>query len=543
MEKILLVEPDYKNKFPPIGLMKIASYHRSKKDYVEFYKGKAPYTKIVDFDRVYITTLFTFYYDCTIDTIQHYLNYMHKDNVYVGGISATLLAEKYKKDLGVENVITGQLINSSLIGYKDTVNIDELPLDYDILDDIHYKYPSGDNIFIYTTRGCLRGCKFCAVSKLEPKFEDTNHIVNQIQAIRKKYGDKRNILIMDNNVLYSRELNKVVQDLNSVGYINNTPNYIEPNYFEVMLEKIERRKENNNKYDKLIEELVEYLNKFKTRVKSKESLKRYNEVLVYLENEKNKLEAFRKIKKDIIGILEKYRFKEKLQRYVDFNQGLDARLLTKDKMKIMSNIAIKPFRLAYDSVNYDKVYKRAFNNAYSHGVKYFSNYMLYNYKDSPYDLWKRLYNTIVLYQKKSDLQGFSFPMKYAPIDMTNREYIGKKWNKKYLSAINVILNVTKGVVAKEKDFFYEAFGSNKKEFIEILTMPNQFIKNRTLFKKSGHIKLWKREYNNLSSSNKKRLLKYLCGLIDGNNIKNDKIISIIKLYSITKPCTLKADKI
>ena len=39
MEKILLVEPDYKNKFPPIGLMKIASYHRWKKDYVEFYKG------------------------------------------------------------------------------------------------------------------------------------------------------------------------------------------------------------------------------------------------------------------------------------------------------------------------------------------------------------------------------------------------------------------------------------------------------------------------------------------------------------------------
>jgi len=44
MERILLVEPDYKNKFPPIGLMKIASYHRRKKDYVEFYKGNAPYT-------------------------------------------------------------------------------------------------------------------------------------------------------------------------------------------------------------------------------------------------------------------------------------------------------------------------------------------------------------------------------------------------------------------------------------------------------------------------------------------------------------------
>ncbi len=537
MEKILLVEPDYKNKFPPIGLMKIASYHRGKKDYVEFYKGKAPYTTIINFDRVYITTLFTFYYDLTVDTVQHYLNHMHKDNVYIGGISATLLAEKYKKDLKIDNVITGQLINSSLIGYQDAVNIDELPLDYDILDDIHYKYPVGDNIFIYTTRGCLRGCKFCAVSKLEPKFEDTNHIVNQIEVIRKKYGDKRNVFIMDNNVLYSRELKKVIQDLNSVGYLSNALNYIEPNYFAIMLEKIKRRKEHNNKYDRQIEELMEYLNRFQKRIKSEKLVRQYTRILKHINNEANKIEAFNEVKKEIVEILEKYRFKQRLQRYVDFNQGLDARLLTKEKMRIMSNIAIKPFRLAYDGIKYKKAYKRAFNNAYSHGVKYFSNYMLYNYKDSPYDLWKRLFNTIVLYQNKPGLQGFSFPMKYSPIDMTNREYIGKRWNKKYLSAINVILNVTKGVVAKEKDFFYEAFGSNKKEYIEILTMPNQFIKNRMQFKKSGHIKTWKRKYNNLNKSEKNVLLKYLCGLLDVSKIKNKRVISIIEFYSIRTPRT------
>ena len=242
MEKILLVEPDYKNKFPPIGLMKIASYHRRKKDYVEFYKGKAPYTSIINFNRVYVTSLFTFYYDMTADTVQHYLNYMHKDNVYLGGISATLLDEKYKKDLGIDNIIRGQLTSSSSLGYKDSVNIDELPLDYDILDDVQYKYPTGDNIFLYTTRGCKRGCEFCAVSKLEPKFEDTNHIVSQIETVRRTYGDKRNVLIMDNNILYSKKLNKVVEDLNSVGYVNNVLNYVEPNFFEVMIEKIKRRR-------------------------------------------------------------------------------------------------------------------------------------------------------------------------------------------------------------------------------------------------------------------------------------------------------------
>lgn len=535
MKKILLVEPDYRNKYPPIGLMKIASYHRRKDDYVEFYKGKAPYTTIVDFDRVYITTLFTFYYDITADTIRHYLNYMHKDDVYVGGISATLLCKKYKQDLGIDNIITRQLTSSSLIGYSDSVNIDALPLDYDILDDINYKYPSGDNIFIYTTRGCLRGCEFCAVSKLEPKYENTNSIVNQIGAIKEKYGDKRNVLIMDNNILYSSELKKIVQDLNSVGYINRTSNYVEPNYVEIMLAKIKRRRKFKNKYNKQIEELIEYLNAFKSRIRSKELSKRYSNILGYINNGKNKIKALHEVKKETSGIIEKYKFKRKLQRYIDFNQGLDARLLTKNKMKILSNIPIKPFRLAYDSINEEKIYKSAFNNAYSHGVKYFSNYMLYNYKDAPYDLWKRLRNAILLYENRKDIQAFSFPMKYVPIDTTNRKYIGKQWNKKYLSAINIIINVTKGVVAKEKDFFYEAFGSNKKEFIEILTMPDQFIKYRRFFKKNGSINKWKIKYNNLNCKEKKILLKYLCGSIDRTKIKNKKIIPIIDLYSITKP--------
>lgn len=532
MERILLVEPDYKNKYPPIGLMKIASYHRGKEDYVEFYKGKAPYTKIVKFDRVYVTTLFTFYYDITVETIRHYLNHMHKDNVYVGGISATLLQKEYKKDLKIDNVIARQLTSSSLLGYDDAVDIDGLPLDYDILDDIKYEYPSGDNIFLYTTRGCPRNCGFCAVSTLEPQFKDTNSIINQINATKEKYGDKRNILIMDNNVLYSKELNKVVQDLNTVGYINNTSNYIGVNYVEVMLAKIKRRRKFKNNYSWQVEELVEYLNSFKSRVRSKELIKRYNDILDYINNEKNKIKALNKVKKEIIEITEKYRFKKKLQRYIDFNQGLDARLLTNKKMKIMSKIAIKPFRLAYDSVNDEKKYRNAFNMAHSYGVKYFSNYMLYNYKDSPYALWKRLHSTILLYEKKSDIQAFSFPMKYAPINETSRKYIGEKWNRKYLSAINAIINVTKGIVVKEKSFFYEAFGSNKKEFIEILTMPNQFIKYRMLFKKNGYIKRWKRKYRTLDSKERKVLLEYLCGLKDKMRIKNKKILSIIPLYSI-----------
>ncbi len=37
--KILLIEANYKNKYPPLGLMKLATYHRQLGDDVTFYKG------------------------------------------------------------------------------------------------------------------------------------------------------------------------------------------------------------------------------------------------------------------------------------------------------------------------------------------------------------------------------------------------------------------------------------------------------------------------------------------------------------------------
>ena len=59
---ILLLEPSYKNKYPPLGLMKIAQYHGSqgKDDNVVFMKGEDPEAKKYSWDRIYVTTLFTF---------------------------------------------------------------------------------------------------------------------------------------------------------------------------------------------------------------------------------------------------------------------------------------------------------------------------------------------------------------------------------------------------------------------------------------------------------------------------------------------------
>ena len=63
-KNILLIEPSYNTKYPPLGLMKISTYH--KEDYVVFYKGTKATLRDQDWDIIYITTMFTFQWKKTI---------------------------------------------------------------------------------------------------------------------------------------------------------------------------------------------------------------------------------------------------------------------------------------------------------------------------------------------------------------------------------------------------------------------------------------------------------------------------------------------
>ena len=139
-----------------------------------------------------------------------------------------------------------------------------------------------------------------------------------------------------------------------------------------------------------------------------------------------------------------------------------------------------------------------------------------------------------MYEKKKDLHAFSFPMKFTPIGQTDRDFVGTYWEKKYLSAINVILNVTKGVVAKEKPFFFKAYGKDVQEFIMILTMPDEFIRYRLFFEKNGYINAWKKQYSNLDINERKCLINILSGKSVQQSEINEKVLKILEFYKVTK---------
>ena len=162
-KNILLIEPGYNNKYPPLGLMKIASYHGpdGKKDNITFIKGEDHNVLNKAWDRIYITTLFSFEWKKIEKTIDFALQVANDqaDRIFVGGIAASLMHKKFldqSKWSGIR-FINGllnkapakslQLDDFSEEFYSDDISstpIEQLIPDYSILEQIEYEYPVRD---------------------------------------------------------------------------------------------------------------------------------------------------------------------------------------------------------------------------------------------------------------------------------------------------------------------------------------------------------------------------------------------------------------
>lgn len=606
--KILLLEPNYKNKYPPIGLMKIATYYRLLGDEVHFYKGdlnnfiiqeltedailkfskidnkvewqhyyfdiknyirhghdedlasillhskdnaklielsckyfrkaytQKEYFKNPRWDRVHVTTLFTFYWKQTIETVEFAKKIVKNvKNVHAGGVLASVVSKEFEKATGV--VPDVGLLNRPGVYDDNDYIIDELPLDYSILEEIDYKYPESGSYYGYMSRGCVNKCKFCAVPIIEPKYENMITIGDKIKATREKFGEQKNLLLLDNNVLASEKFNDIIKEILDAGFYKGAK-FERSNYLDIAIARI---KENYNK-KAYIRKVTNLLNEFLDRLHGDEkqklfdSLKEHYMLNEYTAAEKDVLAVYKEFKE----LYEQKRLKSNMNRYIDFNQGLDARLMTDEKMKLLSKTAINPLRIAFDNWALRDKYIAAIKLAAKHGVKHLSNYILYNFEDKPIELYYRLKINVEL----SDDLGvriYSFPMKYHPIMdpkyFQNREYIGTHWNRKYIRSIQAVLNSTKGKIGTGRSFFDEAFGRDEEEFRKILYMPETFIIYRMKFKYAGWTDNWWKDYESLNAKEKEIANE----VIHSNKFDNiDKykkmpnVYKVLRYYTITK---------
>jgi len=216
---ILLVEPDFKTKFPPLGLMKISTYHKRLGDNVTFVKGIRNSVEYEFWDRVYVSTLFTYHWHVTVKTIKFYKALVKNDpaRIIIGGILASLLPDEIWRATGIKP-LTGVLSDPGVLDANDLVVENIIP-DYELFNDIYHKYSLiNDSFFGYSTRGCRNRCKFCGVHILEPKFIDYKGIKPHVQKIKELYGDKPNLVLFDNNILVSKRFENIIDDLVDLGF-------------------------------------------------------------------------------------------------------------------------------------------------------------------------------------------------------------------------------------------------------------------------------------------------------------------------------------
>ena len=154
-----------------------------------------------------------------------------------------------------------------------------------------------------------------------------------------------------------------------------------------------------------------------------------------------------------------------VQRRVDFNQGVDARILCKDPVYLreLSSICLKPLRIAFDHLGLKGPYEKAVRYAHEFGLLSMSNYMLYNFHDTPADLFERMRLNVTL-NEELGLRIWSFPMRYQPTNLPDRTHVGEKWTRYQLRAMQLILQATHGVVSGDPSFFKRAFGNTLEQF-------------------------------------------------------------------------------
>ena len=401
--------------------MKLAAYHgpRGRRDNVTFVKGENPDVMRHAWDRVYVTTLFTFEWKRTAAAIDFAIQAAgsQPERVFVGGIAASLMHDSFLNEprwAGVrfiKGLLDGppssalQLSSDAYdFGAGDLTGtpIEERVPDYSILEHIKYKYPVSDAYFGYASRGCIRKCSFCGVPALEGGQREMPPLVKLVEGVNDAHGVKKDLVLMDNNITASARYKDVIAEIRDLGFARGA------------------------------------------------TLARDG--------------------------------KRPIKRRVDFNQGVDARILAKSDMFLreMATICISPLRIAFDHIGVRKVYERSVRMAADNQITSLSNYMLYNFMDSPVDLYQRMRLNIKL-NEELGIRIWSFPMRYQPVTLRDRSHVGSKWNRYYLRSFQIMLQATRGVVSGNPSFFLRAYGENSDDFERILSLPHSFIFHREYF--------------------------------------------------------------
>lgn len=175
---ILLIDTTLKrySTYVPLALLRLSAKHKLKGDSVELINaGKKAKVKP---DVIYFSLIFLFDYKKDIEWVLTYRKQYNNSNIVVGGISVTLIPEKFEKIFKDKNI--------EIFKGRD-LELEKLKPDFDIAN-LDYSYG-------FTMRGCPNKCDWCVVPRLEGKHNIIENWKDTIDT------DKKVFYSFDNNIL------------------------------------------------------------------------------------------------------------------------------------------------------------------------------------------------------------------------------------------------------------------------------------------------------------------------------------------------------
>ena len=188
---VLLVEPAYYARYPPLGLLKLATYHQLQGDTVELVRGCQPVASKPD--QIHVTSLFTYAWEPVHQAVAYYKKAFPNAKLTLGGIYATLMPDHAKKS-GADEIHHGLFEEAE----------DLLP-DYSLVPEWQ---PAS---IVFSHRGCVRNCPYCAVPVLEPKRGPIRSIRHLVHPRHTK------VILWDNNTLGMASWRDLVAELKEIG--------------------------------------------------------------------------------------------------------------------------------------------------------------------------------------------------------------------------------------------------------------------------------------------------------------------------------------
>jgi hypothetical protein len=321
--KVLLVEPAYYTKFPPLGLLKLASYHRSRGNQVKLVRGTQEDLKFNP-DCIEITSLFTYAWKPVHQAIRFYHSKFHGARMRVGGIYASLMSPRLRSFFPFVDV------NVGLCKEAD----DYLPA-YDLLKEVN-EWENWDSTILFTSRGCIRSCPYCIVPKLEGKI---HRVIEDVEGC--VYPDHKRIILWDNNFFAMSNWKEIFNGLMDIGLP------------------------------------------------------------------------------------------------VDFNQGIDARLVDDEKASLIANLKTPLVRTAFDNISEKSALTNAIETLSENGIRrrkifIYTLYNFYNEKycsDTPATFFERTKHI-------AELGCVSYPMRYEPLTALEKNcFVSPLWSDYQLKMI------------------------------------------------------------------------------------------------------------